>query len=64
MRRIFFVSGEISGDTHGAALMRNLRDVADADELAFAGLGGHLMREVGGDGIENWVSEAGVVGLW
>ena len=64
MRRIFFVSGEISGDTHGAALMRNLRDVADADELAFAGLGGHLMREVGGDGIENWVSEACVVGLW
>ncbi|MEZ5327780.1 MAG: lipid-A-disaccharide synthase [Verrucomicrobiales bacterium] len=64
MSRVFFVSGEISGDTHGAALMRNLRTVAGDDEFEFAGLGGHLMREAGGDEVEDWVTEAGVVGLW
>ncbi|MCB1098986.1 MAG: lipid-A-disaccharide synthase [Verrucomicrobiae bacterium] len=64
MSRVFFVSGEISGDTHGAALMRNLRTVAGDDQFEFAGLGGHLMREAGGDEVEDWVTEAGVVGLW
>ena len=62
-KRIFLVSGEISGDVHGAALMRNLHDLASG-EVAFAGFGGRLMRDVGGDRMQDWVGEAGVVGLW
>jgi len=60
---IYLVAGERSGDTHGAALMRDLRALDPA--LEFAGLGGPQMTaEAGGSGIRDWVEEAGVLGLW
>ena len=62
-KRIFLVAGEISGDTHGAALMKQLERMSQG-QVTFAGLGGPLMREVGGEHVEDWVGEAGVVGLW
>ncbi len=61
-RKIYLVSGEISGDTHGAEVMTALRE--RDPEIAFDGVGGPLMREVGGDDVRDWVEEAAVVGLW
>ncbi|MGY8687779.1 MAG: lipid-A-disaccharide synthase, partial [Verrucomicrobiales bacterium] len=61
--RCFLISGELSGDTHGAALMESLRDLNDG-EIAFAGLGGPQMRAVGGEAMLDWIEEAAVVGLW
>lgn len=60
-RRVFLVAGERSGDRHGAALIHALSEIDPA--IAVCGLGGPEMRAAGGDGIEDWVEEAGVVGL-
>ena len=62
--RCFLISGELSGDTHGAALMESLRTL-DQGEISFAGLGGPQMRAAaGGNSMINWIDEAAVVGLW
>jgi lipid-A-disaccharide synthase len=60
-KRLFFVAGELSGDNHGAGLMRALRE-QDAD-LELSGLGGSQMREIA-EGIEDWLAEAAVLGIW
>ncbi len=60
--RIFIIAGEISGDTHGAGFISALRETEP--DIEVSGLGGAKMRTVGGDGIEDWVETAGVVGLW
>ena len=45
--------------------MRRLEETGgDRSEIAFEGLGGSLMRDFGGEAVEDWVGEAGVVGLW
>ena len=44
-REILIVAGEASGDIHGAHLMEEL--LAREDDLAFSGLGGERMRDVG-----------------
>jgi lipid-A-disaccharide synthase len=62
MNRVFIIAGEVSGDTHGAGLLRELK-ILDP-ELKVVGLGGPKMCEVAGEGIEDWVETAGVVGLW
>ncbi len=62
MSEVFIIAGEMSGDTHGAGLMRALQ--AARPGIRFRGLGGPKMREAGGDGIDDWVETAGVVGLW
>lgn len=64
-RHLAIVAGEASGDTHGSALMRSLR-VKDP-LIRFTGKGGPKMaaiaRESGG-ALDNWIAEAGVLGLW
>ena len=62
MKRIFIIAGEISGDTHAAGLLRELKELEP--DMQVLGLGGPKMREVVGEGIEDWVETAGVVGLW
>lgn len=62
MNRIFIIAGEVSGDTHAAGLLRELK--ALEPDLQVLGLGGPKMREIAGDGIEDWVETAGVLGLW
>ena len=62
MTRVFIIAGEISGDTHAAGLLREMK--ALEPDLQVSGLGGRQMREVAGLGIEDWVEKAGVVGLW
>ncbi len=59
---LYFVAGEVSGDTHGAKLLQILHE--RHPELAFHGRGGLRMRAVAGDGLEDWTEEAAVVGLW
>lgn len=60
--RIYLVGGEASGDNHGAALMEALRRLRP--EVEFAGRGGPRMARLAGGNFENWIEEAGVVGLW
>jgi lipid-A-disaccharide synthase len=62
MKKVFIIAGEISGDTHGAGLMRAMQDLHG--DVTFMGLGGPLMKQTGGDGIDDWVEKAGIVGLW
>lgn len=62
MNRIFIIAGEVSGDTHAAGLLRELK--ALEPDVKVIGLGGPKMRELIGEGIEDWVEIAGVVGLW
>jgi lipid-A-disaccharide synthase len=59
---LYFVAGEASGDEHGAALMRSLRELAPG--LEFHGRGGPLMKEMAGDRFADWIDAAAVVGLW
>lgn len=60
--KLYFVAGERSGDTHGADLIAALKRRGVAVE--FRGMGGPKMIAEGGEMIEDWVEEAGVVGLW
>lgn len=60
MARVFLVSGERSGDRHGAGVMEEMR--ARRPDVAFHGLGGAEMHALS-PAISDWVEEAGVVGL-
>ncbi len=62
MNRIFIIAGEVSGDTHAAGLLRELKTLEP--DMKVIGLGGPKMREVVGEGVADWVETAGVVGLW
>ncbi len=62
MKTIYFVAGEASADNHGAALMRALR-MLDPN-LRFIGRGGPKMKAVAGDQFQDWIDQAGVLGLW
>jgi len=61
-KTIYFVAGEVSGDKHGAGLMRALRG-CNVD-LKFTGRGGPQMKAIAGDHFTDWIDEAAVVGLW
>lgn len=60
---VYIVAGEISGDTHGAELMRALRDLAPG--VRYAGAGGDAMQALATEGqpFHHW-TDAAVVGLW
>ncbi len=58
-KKIFIISGEESGDKHGAALMESLRELHP--EVSFSGMGGERMRQAGLKGLDS--SEISVVGI-
>ncbi|MGC4013804.1 MAG: lipid-A-disaccharide synthase [Luteolibacter sp.] len=60
--RVYVVAGELSGDAHGAGLLRALHHLHPALEIA--GAGGPEMAAVGGEKVRNWVEDAAVVGVW
>lgn len=60
MKSLFLIAGEISGDTHGAALLGSLSGLGD---WSYSGLGGPAMRRHS-DEIEDWLGDAAVLGLW
>lgn len=62
MKKLFLLAGELSGDTHGAGLMRSLQQAEQG--VTFLGFGGGQMKNVGGEGMLDWVEDAAVVGLW
>lgn len=57
---LFLIAGEISGDTHGAALMEAL---GESGAWSFSGLGGPEMNRLA-TGVEDWLADAAVLGLW
>lgn len=59
MKSLVVIAGEISGDTHGAELLRALPDVCTWN---LSGLGGPKMEALTGT-IQNWLDEAAVLGL-
>ena len=64
-RHLAIIAGEASGDAHGVALMRALR--ALDPQIRFTGKGGPKMEKesiASGGGLDNWIAEAGVLGLW
>ncbi len=56
------VAGELSGDAHGAGLLRSLRPLVP--DLEVMGVGGPKMAEVAGSGLRDWVENAAVMGVW
>jgi lipid-A-disaccharide synthase len=60
--RLYFVAGEVSGDNHGAELLRALR--ARDPQLQFFGRGGPKMRAIAGGEFRDWIDQAAIVGLW
>ncbi len=61
-KRVYVVAGELSGDAHGAGLLRSLRD--QVPDLEIHGAGGPEMAEVAGAGLRDWVEDAAVMGVW
>jgi lipid-A-disaccharide synthase len=59
--RIYIISGESSGDAHGAVLMREI--IRLAPDAQFFGAGGPQMQKIAGGQFMDWTQEA-VVGLW
>lgn len=61
-KRVYVVAGELSGDAHGAGLLRSLREMVPTLEIY--GAGGPEMAEVAGPGLRDWVEDAAVMGIW
>lgn len=61
-KRLYVVAGELSGDAHGAGLLRSLKSQVAAVEIH--GVGGPEMAAVAGPGLKDWVEDAAVMGLW
>ena len=58
--KLFLLSGERSGDRHGAGVMEEIR--ALRPDAEFHGLGGAEMHTLSAT-VDDWVEEAGVVGI-
>lgn len=61
-KRVYVVAGELSGDAHGAGLLRDLKELVPGVEIH--GAGGPEMAEIAGDGLCDWVEDAAVMGIW
>ncbi len=61
-KRVYVVAGELSGDAHGAGLLRSLVEMVPDVEIH--GAGGPAMATVAGAGVTDWVEDAAVMGVW
>jgi lipid-A-disaccharide synthase len=59
---LYVIAGELSGDAHGAGMLRAL--AAMHPELEIHGAGGPEMRAVSDGRVRDWVEDAAVMGLW
>ncbi len=59
-KRVYVVVGELSGDAHGAGLLRSLKEMVP--DLEVKGVGGPEMAGVAG--VKDWVEDAAVMGVW
>jgi lipid-A-disaccharide synthase len=62
MTTLWFVAGEASGDARAAEVMSVLLTLAP--KLRFRGAGGPKMRALATEPFDDWIAEAGVLGLW
>jgi lipid-A-disaccharide synthase len=62
MTTLWFVAGEASGDARAAEVIRVLHSLEP--NLRFVGAGGPRMQAFSGESFDNWIAEAGVLGLW
>ena len=62
MTTLWFVAGEASGDARAAEVMNVLHTLAP--KLRFHGAGGPKMRALATEPFDDWIAEAGVLGLW
>ena len=60
-KKIYLISGEVSGDTHGAELMHAIQ--SELGEVEFFGAGGPEMRQAGGEHVRDWLEKAAVMGV-
>jgi lipid-A-disaccharide synthase len=61
-KRVYVVAGELSGDAHGAGLLRSLKEMVAGVEIH--GAGGPEMKAEAGAGLRDWVEDAAVMGIW
>jgi lipid-A-disaccharide synthase len=61
-KRLYVIAGELSGDAHGAGLLRDL--TGRVLDLEIRGAGGPEMKHVAGEGLVDWVEDAAVMGVW
>lgn len=61
-KRVYVVAGELSGDAHGAGLLRELGGRVPGLEIA--GAGGPQMKAIAGEKLRDWVEDAAVMGVW
>jgi len=61
VKRIYVVVGEMSGDAHGAGLLRELR--AMHPDLEIHGTGGPEIEALANGNVNNWVEDAAVMGV-
>lgn len=59
---LYVIAGELSGDAHGAGLLRVLR--RSCPELRIGGAGGPQMKAIAGSELRDWVEDAAVMGIW
>jgi lipid-A-disaccharide synthase len=62
MTSLWFVAGEASGDARAAEVMWALRAIEPGTR--FLGAGGPKMGHLASEPFDNWIAEAGVLGLW
>ena len=63
-KRLYVIAGELSGDAHGAGLLRALPDFMQGGQVEIRGAGGPAMRQIAGEGLRDWVEDAAVMGVW
>ena len=61
-KRLYVVAGELSGDAHGAGLLRSLK--VKVPSLEIHGVGGPEMAAAAGPKFVDWVEDAAVMGVW
>lgn len=62
MSKLWIIAGEQSGDARGAELLRELK--ARDPHLVIYGAGGPKMQAFTSEPFDNWIEQAGVLGLW
>lgn len=61
-KRLYVVAGELSGDAHGAGVLRSLNEKIPGIEIH--GVGGPEMAAAAGPKLRDWVEDAAVMGVW
>ena len=60
-KKIYLISGEVSGDTHGAELMQAIK--SEYSNVEFSGAGGPAMQLQADSPFRDWIERAAVMGV-